>query len=303
MTDEPQYPRLQRLHEMLAKRIPCDPEDVRADLFNMTMPDFLPRYLNWADRFVPPRPRKVETWQRFLRHGSPETHRKAIYDLAEKIEAGQDLTPFLSDRVHRYGYVGLKTGKGKKPRGPEWDDKDYALNAYETHHLHLDTTRRTEELLYVTFSRDVAFLVMLGNHDSFDDGTLAQAVAEMRVGTFLEFKNVLGPALPRPPGEQNRTQRRGQATVFQAEGQTVMGAMLNEDGTSPLHALHVGKVLDRLRRMDSELGTPGFARERFERKGWDYPTAPVFEWGMRYCDLFFVETTTGAAFIEVPWRR
>jgi len=48
------------------------------------------------------------------------------------------------------------------------------------------------------------------------DGTLAQAVAEMRVGTFLEFKNVLGPALPRPPGEQNRTQRRGQATVFQA---------------------------------------------------------------------------------------
>jgi hypothetical protein len=55
--------------------------------------------------------------------------------------------------------------------------------------------------------------------------------------------------------------------------------------------------------MDSELGTPGFARERFERKGWDYPTAPVFEWGMRYCDLFFVETTTGTAFIEVPWLR
>ena len=113
-----------------------------------------------------------------------EAHRKAIYDLAEKIEAGQDLTPFLSDRVHRYGYVGLKTRTGKKRRGPEWEDKDYALNAYETHHLHLDT-KGTEELLYVRFSRDGAFFVMLGNHDSFDDGTLAQAVAEMHVGTSL----------------------------------------------------------------------------------------------------------------------
>jgi hypothetical protein len=35
---------------MLAKGIPCDPEDVRADLFNMTMPDFLPRY----SRFLRP---------------------------------------------------------------------------------------------------------------------------------------------------------------------------------------------------------------------------------------------------------
>jgi hypothetical protein len=302
MTDEPQYPRLQRLHEMLAKRIPCDPENVRADLFNMTTPEFLPRYLNWADRFVPPRPRKVEIGEGFLRHRSPETHRKAICDLAEKIKAGQDLTPFLSDRVHRYGYVGLKTGKGKKPRGPEWDDKDYALNAYETHHLHLDT-KGSEELLYVTFSRDRALFVMLGYHASFDDGTLAQAVAEMRVGTLFEFKGVLGPALPRPPGEQNRTQRRGYSTVFEAKGQTVLGATLKKDGIALLHALHVGRMLDRLRHMDSQLDIPGFARERFERKGWDYPTAPAFEWGMRYCDLFIVETSTGTAFIEEQWRR
>ena len=82
-----------------------------------------------------------------------------------------------------------------------------------------------------------------------------------------------------------------------------MGAMLNIDGTSPLHALHVGRVLDRLRRMDLQLDTPGFARERFERKGWDYPTAPTFEWEMIYCDLFLVETSTGTALIEEPWRR
>ena len=298
---ELEHPRLQRFSENLAKQIPCDPE-VREDLFRMSIPDLLSCHVNWQDRYVFPRPRKVATWEGFLRHGSPQKHLPAIYALARKIEAGENLRPFLSNDIDRYGYVRPKTNQNKRPRGPEWGDKDYALNAYETHHLHLDKNR-TDELLYVTFSRDEAFLVMLGNHASFDDGTLAQAVAEMHVGTFLELKNVLGPALPRPPGEQNRMQRRGQSTVFQADGQTVMGAMLNIDGTSTLHALHVGRVLDRLRSMDSQLDTPGFASERFERKGWDYPAAPAFEWGMRHCDLFLVETSTGTAFIAEPWRR
>jgi hypothetical protein len=195
-----------------------------------------------------------------------------------------------------------KADHNKKSRGPEWGDKDYALNAYETHHLHL-SKKGTDELLYVIFSRENAFLVMLGNHESFDDGTLAQAVAEMRVGTFLEFKNILGPALPRCPGEQNRNQRRGHATVFQVGGQTVMGAMLERGGMSPFHTDHVRRVLDRLRSMDSELNMPGFARDRFERKGWHYPSEPHFEWRMRCCDLFLVEMSTGTAFIEVPWRR
>ena len=30
---------------------------------------------------------------------------EAVHDLAEKIEAGDDLTPFLSDDVRRFGYV------------------------------------------------------------------------------------------------------------------------------------------------------------------------------------------------------
>ena len=80
------------------------------------------------------RPRRIVTWEGFLRHGSPQSHREAVHDLAErgrlctiwprgggcarfgregeavhdlaeKIEAGDDLTPFLSDDVRRFGYV------------------------------------------------------------------------------------------------------------------------------------------------------------------------------------------------------
>lgn len=69
---------------------------------------------------------------------------------------------------------------------------------------------------------------MVGGHKSFDDGTLAQAVAETRVGTPCEVKGVLGPALPRTMSEQNKLQRRG-LSAFQVEGKMVMGALLSRD--------------------------------------------------------------------------
>ena len=56
---------------------------------------------------------------------------------------------------------------------------------------------------------------MLGDHKSFDDGTLAQAVAECRVGTSYELKGVLGPEHPRPMHEQNNLQRHGITTAYQ----------------------------------------------------------------------------------------
>ena len=119
-------------------------------------------------------------------------------DLIKKIERGDNLTPFLSDRIHHFGYVRPTALQNKKRRGlVEWEDKDYALNAFETHHLHL-SPKGTKELLYVIFSRDLAFLVMVGDHKSFDDGTLAEAIADAKVGTSHELKGLLGPMLPVP---------------------------------------------------------------------------------------------------------
>ena len=132
----------------------------------------------------------------FLRDGSGELHREAVYQLAKKIEAGDDLTPFLSDRIARFGYVS-SANKRSKSRGVEWQDKDYALNAFDTHHLHLKPAG-TKALLYVCFSRDHAFLVMLGDHKSFDDGTLAQALEGDRVALIgqsfglITYESVLG---------------------------------------------------------------------------------------------------------------
>lgn len=297
----PETPRLRRFQEHLIGLIPCDPETARAELFGMNARELLGRYVNWADRFVMPRPRRVVTWEGFLRHGllQPQ-HWKGVQLLAKQIEDGADLTPYLSERISRCGYV--PTDRNVKRRGVEWGDKDYALNAFETHHLHL-TPKGSRELLYVIFSRNDAFFLMLGDHKSFDDGTLAQAVAQSRAGTTFELKGILGPANPRPMREQNKLQRHGLTTAYQVEGRTVLGAFLSTAGTSPLHTMHADRMLRMIHQLEPQIDAPGLARESFERNGKPYPAAPNFEWVMQHCDLRLVDTTTRVGFPMLAWRR
>jgi hypothetical protein len=288
--------RLHAFHKKLTDLIPCEPEAARGDLHRMSTPELLVRYLNWADRYVAPRPRNVRTWDGFLRHGSGELHREAVYELAKKIEAGDDLTPFLSDRIARRGYM------PSKPQGIEWEDKDYALNAFDTHHLHLKPTG-TDALLYVCFSRNDAVLVMLGDHKSFDDDSLAQAVAECRVGTVLEFKGVLGSPPQRTMREQNRLQRYGFSTTFQVGDHTVMGAMVSSAGTSGLHTMHANHIVREIKKLEPQLDEPSFCRELFGQSSTPYPATPVFEWTMQHCDLCLVEMTARVGFPILKWRR
>ena len=142
--------------------------------------------------------------------------------------------------------------KNSKRRGVEWRDKDYALNAYETHHLHL-RTKGSRELPYVSFSRDDAFFVMLGDHKSFDDGTLAQAIAECRVGTLYEWKGVLGPKHARSMREQNKLQRYGMTTLYQVDGHTVLGALLSSAGTSVLYTRHASRMMRTISEWEPQI--------------------------------------------------
>jgi hypothetical protein len=90
--------------------------------------------------------------------------------------------------------------------------------------------------------------------------------------------------------------------VFQVGGQTVMGAFLSCAGTSPLHARHADRIFLYV-QVDPDLDVPGFGRELFEQNGWSYPSEPVFDWEMKYCDLWLVECSTRTGFLKVPWIR
>lgn len=263
--------------------------------------ELLGRYVNWADRYVMPRPRRVVFWEGFLRHGSPLAHWEAVLHLVKKIEAGDDLTPFLSDRIRRFGYVPAKD-ENAKPRGIEWGDKDFALNVFGAHHLHL-RAKGSRELLYVVFSRNEAILVMVGDHKSFGDGSLARAVSESRLRTSYELKGILGPRHPRARHEQNKLPWYGFATADEVDGHMVLSANPSRAGTSPLHTGHADRVERMILRLEPQLDESGFGREAFERSGRPYPAAPNFEWVMQHCDLCLDETTTRTRFSMLTWRR
>ncbi|MDA9532818.1 hypothetical protein [Bradyrhizobium sp. CCBAU 25338] len=214
--------------------------------------------------------------------------------MAAEIETGNDMRPYLSDQLN-YGYVRAKDQT-------LWGNKDYVLNAYEMHHLHLSPSG-TKELLYVSFSRVDAFFLMVGDHKSFDDGTLAQAVADARVGTSYELKGILGSRQPETMSEHNRRQRRGLSTAFQVGDQVVMGALLSSAGTSPLHTMHADRITEAMQQLDVQIDEPQFGRDWFEQNGKSYPATPTFKWAIQYCDLYLVETTTSVGFPIVKWRR
>jgi hypothetical protein len=302
-------PRLKEFHHWIAQEIPCE-EQARTELQSFPLPSVLIRYLNWRDRLVPARPRAVMTWDTFLGDNRTLDHWPAVTAHAARIAAGQDLTPYLSQDIARSGYVRSRASSNKRP-GVEWRDKDYALNAYGFHHLHLSDTilpsgwaRRTKELLYVSFDRDSAFFLMVGDHKSFDDGTLAQAVAKTRAASR---SSILGLATPgrksADHSERNRLQRHGFTTTMTVGDKVVFGAIISTAGTSTFHSVHVTKIMRAIEAPELRADDAEFRRELFELAPQECPAVPDFVWRMHNCDVGLLERTTGTFFTVLPWIR
>ncbi|QOZ51553.1 hypothetical protein XH90_09285 [Bradyrhizobium sp. CCBAU 53338] len=145
---------------------------------------------------------------------------------------------------------------------------------------------------------------MVGDHKSFDDGSLARAVAESRVGTSYELKGIMVPRRKPAISEQNQIQRRGYTTFYPtSEGGSVVGATLSTAGTSPLHSVQAKRVIKTIERLEADIDKPSFGRDWFEQSGRPYPDSPDFEWAMNHCDLCLLENK---ALVKIPlvlWRR
>ena len=210
MIDVP--PRIDDFRARLAARIPCWPDEptVRAELEQKQLDEVVRVYLNWARRFIPKRPREVSFSPSFWDAPLAKKVASELASLEARIRSGEDLTPHLSNLVQKRGFVPARFRKGGRVKSPEWEDKDYALNAYDAHHLHIAPNGKGDELLYGCFRRDAALLLIVGDHNSFDDGSLAAAVSEARADAgHLVLKGILGPATPYTPKERNELARTG----------------------------------------------------------------------------------------------
>ena len=247
--------RVDEFRQWMVAAIPCFPDTaaVRAELAAFPLATLIITYLNWARRLVPARPRSLTFAPSFWK-GLTCEQENAVHDLADNIRRGEDLTPYLSDRAEKEGYAPKRAAR----KGPDWAAKDFALNSWGVHHVHLKPSG-SRELLYALFSRESALALMLGDHKSFDDGSLERSVAEARAasGQFV-LKDVT--PFEYPDIDRTKLARRGVNTISAAGDQAVMGVFLASDGSSVWNGQFMRKIVHTLQQYELNLDKPGWLR-------------------------------------------
>src|SRR5665213_2343836 len=135
-TQEP--PRIKTFRLAICKGIPRFPNN-RASLHALEikpLASVLIDYFNWAIRYIPARPRTVVVEPTVALDPRWSQLSTEIAEVVKAVEAGADLTPYLSLQPHTKGYTPAAAGTG--PDVDRWADKDMVLIGMGYHHLHLD---------------------------------------------------------------------------------------------------------------------------------------------------------------------
>lgn len=126
-------------------------------------------YSNWRRRFIKQVPREVFFSKEIKTNAKFRLYKKAISKIEYKFKNGQDLTPFLSTQV-----VNSPLKANSKSSS---SDKDVFLNAFNIHHLHLNTQyqwkptkgitfiERSSDLLFVMIKQDTVYFLDIEKHN------------------------------------------------------------------------------------------------------------------------------------------
>ena len=132
-------------------------------------------YLTWRMRLIPAKPRKVRIWPGGVKPWDLHAARHRVRPLMLKVEAGQDLTPHLSDEVNRKGVVLRKSGKpGRR------EDIDMVLTRGGLHHFHVgkhgpgNLKGRSDALVFAEVLEKEFRIVALSDHRAFERGSSEQ---------------------------------------------------------------------------------------------------------------------------------
>jgi hypothetical protein len=293
-------PRIAALRQTLLSRIPCTPE-ARGELGAEDLRGLIVHYLNYASRFVPPRPRQVIYADGFW---TSQAQKLIVEVLAieREIEAGVEITARLSNDLKGDGYIARKTAPVARPS--KWSGKDFALNAFGIHHLHIGArnekgeVQHADPLLYVRFFRDCAVFLMVGHHKSFDDGSLAETFGRWQAQSGYEVKGIV---IPEDQGsdfkEQSQIARRGLSTFAQVNGKLVLGANLSSSGHSAEVSILSGRMVRELKRIEPLLDDRSYLEKVFYRIADRLPEKLDLIWTFDVCDLMLLAPQADAS-----WR-
>jgi len=178
-------PRIAGLRDNLVSRMPIRKTADQAKLAGEYITTVLIHYLTWQARLIRPRPRSVVIWPEVLASPHYAVHQADVERLKAEFEAGMDVNAALSGQVRTNVYAGDLPRKTTAMTQEEWvkkawKGKDRMRVLVDAHHLHLGprqsdgTVGRTGPLLFAGVAPDQAFFLTIGNHDSFDDGSITK---------------------------------------------------------------------------------------------------------------------------------
>lgn len=187
MTSQPETltPRLTKLKADLIAKIPVRNQAASADLASKSLSEVVIQYLTWQARLIRPRPRGVVIWPEVTNSPHFENFASEIAAIEAGFCAGDDMNPYLSNQVRTHAYAAQLPPPSTPLTNEEWvrrawRAKDRVRVTVDAHHLHLGpktpngTVQRSGELLFVGIAPDVAFFLTIGDHASFDDGTVSK---------------------------------------------------------------------------------------------------------------------------------
>ncbi len=129
---------------------------------NASKLDICSMYFNLQKRKITEKPRQVFIAKSFT---CPPEHQNGLRALRSKMEAGEDLTPHLSEKLRKLKY------------------NDMMLNDWGIYHFHLGTelrnngyVKRTGPVLYARVTQDSIFFINVENHGSWTNQQLMEVV-------------------------------------------------------------------------------------------------------------------------------
>ena len=294
MPDGSRHPRILRFLESVAAAIPCVPDDdaTRAELRACRDENLLGIYLNYFGRFVPTRPRQIVHASAFW---TPAAFRLGgdIVTLEGKILRGQNLDPHLSPNIGRNGFV----QDGRRRR---WEPvRDITLNAFGTHHLHL-IPGGSNALVFIAFSKIEARFIMVGDHRSFDDGSLANAVAHFHVEIGATSAALQPPANPTTPRDQMRLARHGTSSLGTAAGKVTVGPSIMSNGDAFRTRRYADHLMDRVETINPLLDDRAWMERAMPEAIRHFGETVDLSWEMYDTDLTLFENVSGTMCTVAP---
>jgi hypothetical protein len=277
-------PRVKKFRLELIKLIPRVPNN-RASLQQMmtrSLRGVVLDYLNWASRYVTPRPRTVMVTPQVQSDPRWATMQPAITALLDKVARGDDLTAHLSLEPHTKGVAPVAQAAGASAE-QKWSDKDQVLNIMGFHHFHLGTTAepaghmiRTNELFFAQVARDRFTVIALFDHDVFEAGT----------------------------SERQRLHSVPEQVMFAgvAPGSAVIMSQVALSVHSMPVVLYTSRCIRVIKEIDPKLDDRSFVAQLYQDGERTPPKNPKLTWRFRGFDLGLGDTKEAIFFIlQMGW--